>query len=152
MGDLSGTDVARKVTTLARESGVGLELSDIPVESLVPKELESCSSGEEFMQKLPEFDDQMTKLQEEAAAAGEVLRYVGSVDVATGKGTVSLKRYPESHPFAQLNGTDNIILCVTDHYDPQPLVITGPGAGAEVTAGGVFSDLIRLCSHFGAPS
>jgi len=150
--DLSGTDVARKVTTLARESGVGLELSDIPVESLVPKELESCSSSEEFMQKLPEFDDQMTKLQEEAAAAGEVLRYVGSVDVATGKGTVSLKRYPESHPFAQLNGTDNIILCVTDRYDPQPLVITGPGAGAEVTAGGVFSDLIRLCSHFGAPS
>ena len=104
------------------------------------------------MQRLPEFDDRMTALQEEAARSGEVLRYVGSVDVATGEGTVSLKRYPTAHPFAQLKGTDNIILCVTDRYDPQPLVITGPGAGAEVTAGGVFSDLIRLCAHFGAPS
>lgn len=150
--DLSGTDVARKVTTLARESGVGLELADIPVETLVPKELEACETAEEFLQRLPEFDDRMTALQEEAARSGEVLRYVGSVDVATGEGTVSLKRYPTTHPFAQLKGTDNIILCVTDRYDPQPLVITGPGAGAEVTAGGVFSDLIRLCAHFGAPS
>eukprot|EP00213_Chloropicon_mariensis_P001586 CAMPEP_0197482756 /NCGR_PEP_ID=MMETSP1309-20131121/56522_1 /TAXON_ID=464262 /ORGANISM="Genus nov. species nov., Strain RCC998" /LENGTH=951 /DNA_ID=CAMNT_0043025311 /DNA_START=259 /DNA_END=3114 /DNA_ORIENTATION=+ len=202
--DLSGMDVARKVTTLARESGLGLELDDVPVESLVPEELQSCSSGEEYLEKLPDFDEQMAKLQSEAEEAGEVLRYVGSVDVASGKGSVKLKRYPvshpfaqlngtdnivlcvtdrydpqplvitgpgagaevvasgkgsvklkrypASHPFAQLNGTDNIILCVTDRYDPQPLVITGPGAGAEVTAGGVFSDLIRLCAHFGAPS
>mmetsp|Transcript_12447 Transcript_12447/g.23420 ORF Transcript_12447/g.23420 Transcript_12447/m.23420 type:complete len:432 (+) Transcript_12447:38-1333(+) len=150
--DLSGMDVARKVTTLARESGLGLELDDVPVESLVPEELQSCSSSEEYLEKLPDFDEQMAKLQSEAEEAGEVLRYVGSVDVASGKGSVKLKRYPASHPFAQLNGTDNIILCVTDRYDPQPLVITGPGAGAEVTAGGVFSDLIRLCAHFGAPS
>lgn len=150
--DLSGMDVARKVTTLARESGLSLELDDIPVESLVPAELESCSSAEEFMQRLPEFDDQMTKLQEDAMANGEVLRFVGQVDVKTGKGSVALKNYPVTHPFAQLGGTDNIVLCSTERYSPQPLVITGPGAGAEVTAGGIFSDLIRLCAHFGAPS
>jgi aspartokinase/homoserine dehydrogenase 1 len=150
--DLSGTDVARKVTTLARESGVQIELDDIPVQSLVPKELEACSTSEEFLEKLPQYDGEMTKLLEEAEAAGEVLRYVGAVDCKTGKGTVEMKRYPKSHPFAQLAGTDNIVLIGSKRYDPQPLVITGPGAGAEVTAGGVFSDLVRLCAHFGAPS
>ena len=104
------------------------------------------------MQRLPDFDDQMTKLQEDAMANGEVLRFVGQVDVKTGKGSVALKSYPVTHPFAQLGGTDNIVLCSTERYSPQPLVITGPGAGAEVTAGGIFSDLIRLCAHFGAPS
>ena len=103
-------------------------------------------------QRLPEFDGEMTRLQEEAARAGEVLRYVGSVDVAAGKGSVELRNFPASHPFAQLGGTDNIVLIRTKRYDPQPLVVTGPGAGADVTAGGVFADLVKLCAHFGAPS
>ena len=80
------------------------------------------------------------------------MRYVGSVDVAAGKGSVELRNFPASHPFAQLGGTDNIVLIRTKRYDPQPLVVTGQGAGADVTAGGVFADLVKLCAHFGAPS
>lgn len=145
--DLSGMDVARKVTTLARECGLDLELEDVPVQSLVPSELASCASSEEFMERLPDFDDAMAKRQADAEAKGQCLRYVGLVDVRNGRGSVELREYPKSHPFAQLSGTDNIILCQTTRYDPQPLVITGPGAGADVTAGGVFSDLIRLCEN-----
>ena len=77
---------------------------------------------------------------------------LGVVDVKGGKGSVELRRYPKSHPFAQLSGSDNIIAFTTARYRAQPLIIRGPGAGAEVTAGGVFSDLLRLAAYLGAPS
>ncbi|WOL19567.1 bifunctional aspartokinase/homoserine dehydrogenase 1, chloroplastic [Canna indica] len=150
--DLSGTDVARKVTILARESGLKLELSDIPVRSLVPEPLKACSSSEEFMQQLPNFDKDFAKEREEAEAAGEVLRYVGVVDAVNEKGVVELRRYKREHPFAQLSGSDNIIAFTTTRYKDQPLIVRGPGAGAEVTAGGIFSDILRLASYLGAPS
>ncbi|XP_016472119.1 bifunctional aspartokinase/homoserine dehydrogenase, chloroplastic [Nicotiana tabacum] len=150
--DLSGTDVARKVIILARESGLHLELSDIPVQSLVPEPLRDCASAEEFMQQLPQFDQQLAKQRQEAEDAGEVLRYVGVVDVVNGKGTVELQRYGKEHPFAQLSGSDNIIAFTTERYATQPLIVRGPGAGAEVTAGGVFCDILRLASYLGAPS
>uniref|UniRef100_A0A0D9XC56 ACT domain-containing protein n=1 Tax=Leersia perrieri TaxID=77586 RepID=A0A0D9XC56_9ORYZ len=150
--DLSGTDVARKVIILARESGLRLELSDIPVKSLVPEALRSCSSADEFMQKLPSFDQDWDKQRNEAEAAGEVLRYVGVVDVANRKGRVELQSYKKDHPFAQLSGSDNIIAFTTSRYKEQPLIVRGPGAGAEVTAGGVFCDILRLASYLGAPS
>ncbi|XP_017700393.2 bifunctional aspartokinase/homoserine dehydrogenase 1, chloroplastic-like isoform X2 [Phoenix dactylifera] len=150
--DLSGTDVARKVIILARESGLKLELSDIPVQSLVPEPLRACSSAEEFMQKLPNFDEDRTKELNDAEAAGEVVRYVGVVDMVNEKGMVELRRYKREHPFAQLSGSDNIIAFTTTRYNNQPLIVRGPGAGAEVTAGGVFSDILRLASYLGAPS
>ncbi|KAL0432106.1 UNVERIFIED_CONTAM: Bifunctional aspartokinase/homoserine dehydrogenase 1, chloroplastic [Sesamum latifolium] len=150
--DLSGTDVARKVIILARESGLKLELSDIPVQSLVPEPLKDSSSVEEFLQQLPQYDQDMAKQREEAEASGEVLRYVGVVDVVKQKGTVELRRYKKEHPFAQLSGSDNIIAFSTQRYEKQPLIVRGPGAGAEVTAGGVFSDILRLASYLGAPS
>nr|XP_027190637.1 bifunctional aspartokinase/homoserine dehydrogenase 2, chloroplastic-like isoform X3 [Cicer arietinum] len=150
--DLSGTDVARKVIILARESGLKLELSDIPIENLVPGPLSACASAQEFMQKLPQFDQEFTKKQEDADTAGEVLRYVGVVDVANQKGTVELRRYKKDHPFAQLSGSDNIIAFTTRRYKNHPLIIRGPGAGAQVTAGGIFSDILRLASYLGAPS
>eukprot|EP00798_Chlamydomonas_sp_ICE-L_P007184 gene7184-291_t len=81
-----------------------------------------------------------------------VLRYVGVVDVTSGTGSVELRRYPKSHPFAGLAGSDNIISFTTKRYAKQPLVVRGPGAGAEVTAGGVFADLLRLAAYLGAPS
>ena len=77
---------------------------------------------------------------------------MGVVDVASGRGSVELRRYPKQHPFAQLNGSDNIIAFTTARYAKQPLVVRGPGAGAEVTAGGVFADLLRLAAYLGAPS
>ncbi|XP_020103203.1 bifunctional aspartokinase/homoserine dehydrogenase 1, chloroplastic [Ananas comosus] len=150
--DLSGTDVARKVIILARESGLKLELSDIPVRSLVPEPLKACSSAEEFMQKLPSFDEELARERKDAEASGDVLRYVGVVDVVNEKGQVELRRYKKDHPFAQLSGSDNIIAFTTARYKDQPLIVRGPGAGAEVTAGGVFSDILRLASYLGAPS
>nr|KYP56025.1 hypothetical protein KK1_002252 [Cajanus cajan] len=150
--DLSGTDVARKVIILARESGLKLELSNIPVGSLVPEPLRGCASAQEFMQELPKFDQEFTKKQEDAENAGEVLRYVGVVDVTNKKGVVELRRYKKDHPFAQLSGSDNIIAFTTRRYQDQPLIVRGPGAGAQVTAGGIFSDILRLASYLGAPS
>lgn len=150
--DLSGSDVARKVIILARESGLKLELSDIPVQNLVPEQLRDCASSEEFMQKLPNFDDRFSKERNDAEAAGEVLRYVGVVDAVHNEGVVELRRYAKTHPFAQLWGSDNIIAFTTQRYKEQPLIVRGPGAGAEVTAGGVFSDILRLASYLGAPS
>ncbi|KAG2710094.1 hypothetical protein I3843_04G008800 [Carya illinoinensis] len=150
--DLSGTDVARKVIILARESGLKLELSDIPIDNLVPEPLRDSASPEEFMQQLPQFDQDMTNNRQDAEDAGEVLRYVGIVDVANKKGVVELRRYKKDHPFAQLSGSDNIIAFTTTRYKNQPLIVRGPGAGAQVTAGGVFSDILRLASYLGAPS
>ncbi|XP_034228539.1 bifunctional aspartokinase/homoserine dehydrogenase 1, chloroplastic-like isoform X3 [Prunus dulcis] len=150
--DLSGTDVCRKVIILARESGLKLELSDIPVESLVPEPLKDSASAEEFMQKLPQFDHDLAKKRQIAEDAGQVLRYVGVVDMVNQEGAVKLQTYKNDHPFAQLSGADNIIAFTTTRYKDQPLIVRGPGAGAEVTAGGVFSDILRLASYLGAPS
>jgi aspartokinase/homoserine dehydrogenase 1 len=82
----------------------------------------------------------------------KVLRYVGVVDVINQKGSVELRRYKKDHPFAQLSGSDNIIAFTTRRYRFQPLIVRGPGAGAQVTAGGIFSDILRLASYLGAPS
>nr|VDC74609.1 unnamed protein product [Brassica rapa] len=153
--DLSGTDVARKVNRviiLARESGLKLDLSDLPIRSLVPEPLKGCASAEEFMEKLPQYDGDLAKERLEAENSGEVLRYVGVVDAVNQKGTVELRRYKKDHPFAQMAGSDNIIAFTTTRYKDHPLIVRGPGAGAQVTAGGIFSDMLRLASYLGAPS
>ena len=151
--DLSGMDVARKVVILARECGLDLELCDVPVQSLVPEALREVESVEEFMAKLSEYDEAMTARVAAAAKNGEKLRYVGVVDVKNGTGKVELKAYTSEHPFAGLAGSDNIISFETKRYVAgQALVVRGPGAGAEVTAGGVFGDVLRVCQYLGAPS
>ncbi|CAN6913274.1 unnamed protein product, partial [Brassica oleracea] len=162
--DLSGTDVARKVNRvasnnccskviiLARESGLKLDLSDLPIRSLVPEPLKGCTSAEEFMEKLPQYDGDLAKERLEAENSGEVLRYVGVVDAVNQKGTVELRRYKKEHPFAQMAGSDNIIAFTTTRYKDHPLIVREPGAGAQVTAGGIFSDMLRLASYLVAPS
>ncbi|CAI7873818.1 unnamed protein product [Closterium sp. NIES-54] len=150
--DLEGMDVARKVVILARECGLRLELDQVPVQSLVPEALQHVASVDEFMQRLPEFDDEMEAKRKAAEETGEVLRYVGVVDMDKREGRVELRQYPRTHAFTQLVGSDNIISFVTYRYNVQPLIVRGPGAGAEVTAGGVFSDLLRLAAFLGAPS
>mmetsp|Transcript_5179 Transcript_5179/g.9034 ORF Transcript_5179/g.9034 Transcript_5179/m.9034 type:complete len:944 (-) Transcript_5179:1287-4118(-) len=151
--DLSGMDVARKVVILAREVGLDVELEDVPVASLVPEALAGSDvSIDQFMERLPEFDDNLSVAASEAAASGEKLRYVGVVNVAERKCAVELRRYPETHSFGSLKGSDNIILFRTVRYDAQPLTIRGPGAGADVTAAGVFADVLRLAAYLGAPS
>jgi aspartokinase/homoserine dehydrogenase 1 len=145
--DLSGMDVARKLIILAREMGLTLEMSDVHVVGLVPAALEKCSI-EEFMEGLPEFDAAMTATLLEAKRQNQVLRYVGRIDA--GKATVELTRLDGNHAFAHIALTDNVVRFATRRYCDNPLIVQGPGAGPEVTAGGVFSDLLRLSAYLGA--
>lgn len=143
--DLNGLDVARKLTILARIAGLKVESpTAFPVQSLIPSALESCSSGDEFMEKLPNHDNEMEKLKEGAARAGKVLRFVGSMDVSSQRVKVGLEQFDLSHPIAALKGSDNIISFYTKRYGDNPLIIQGAGAGGEVTAMGVTGDLIKV--------
>jgi aspartokinase/homoserine dehydrogenase 1 len=146
--DLSGMDVARKLIILGREMGLTLEMGDVKVEGLVPQALEKCSV-DEFMARLPEFDDVMETTLGDARSKNQVLRYVGRVD-ADGKATVGLMRLDAKHAFANIALTDNVVRFATRRYCDNPLIVQGPGAGPEVTAAGVFSDLLRLSAYLGA--
>lgn len=151
--DLSGMDVARKVVIVAREIGINIELDDVPVRSLVPSELARPEvTVDSFMERLPDYDEELTNMAEEAAKKGELLRYVGVINARTRQCSVELRKYSKSHPFGRLQGSDNIVSFRTKRYDAQPLVVQGPGAGADVTAAGVFADLLRLTAYLGAPS
>jgi len=140
--DLSGMDVARKVVILAREMGVPLELDDVTVEGLVPDALAE-GSVDAFLERLPEHDDAMTEILQAARAEGKVLRFVGRVE-QNGSASVRLRRYATDHAFARISHTDNIVRFQTDRYRQNPLIVQGPGAGPQVTAGGIFADLLRL--------
>jgi len=143
--DLNGLDVARKLTILARLAGLPVESpTSFPVQSLIPSELASCSSGDEFLQRLPQFDGQMEQLKKDAESEGKVIRFVGSVDVAKGEVKVGLDKFDKSHPIAALKGSDNIIAFYTKRYGDNPLIIQGAGAGGEVTAMGVTADLVKV--------
>ena len=146
--DLNGLDVARKLTILARLAGLPIESpTSFPVQSLIPQELESAKSGDEFLEKLPEFDSQMEKVKAEAEKEGKVVRFVGSIDVASKQVKVGLEKFDLSHPIAALKGSDNIISFYTKRYGSNPLIIQGAGAGGEVTAMGVTSDLLKVLAQ-----
>jgi aspartokinase/homoserine dehydrogenase 1 len=147
--DLSGMDVARKLVILAREMGLKLEVSDVALEGLIPPQL-AAGPPEEFMQRLGELDGPMLARLESARAKGRVLRYVAALDAGTRRASVGLVELERSHPFANINLTDNIVQFVTSRYRQNPLVVQGPGAGPAVTAGGVFADLLRVCAYLGA--
>ncbi|PMD48327.1 hypothetical protein L207DRAFT_447211 [Hyaloscypha variabilis F] len=143
--DLNGLDVARKLTILARLAGLQVESpTSFPVQSLIPKDLESVGSGEEFVQRLHEFDTQMEDVKLEAEKEGKVVRFVGSIDVGQKEVKVGLENFDRSHPIAALKGSDNIISFYTKRYGANPLIIQGAGAGGEVTAMGVTGDLIKV--------
>jgi bifunctional aspartokinase / homoserine dehydrogenase 1 len=146
--DLSGTDFARKLIILGREMGLRLELDDVQLESLVPRALVGCSL-DEFLERLPQFDNAMAERLQAARSRNRVLRYIGSLDAATGKASVGLVELERTHTFANINLTDNVVRFLTQRYNQNPLVVQGPGAGPEVTAGGVFGDLLRVCAYLG---
>jgi aspartokinase/homoserine dehydrogenase 1 len=146
--DLSGTDVARKLIILAREMGLKLELAQVQVESLVPAEL-TAGSIDEFLAGLPRHDEAMLRRYQAARAAGKVLRFVGRV-TARGEATVGVMELDAKHAFANIALTDNVVRFATARYNRNPLIVQGPGAGPEVTAGGVFADLLRLAAYLGA--
>lgn len=126
--DLNGQDVARKLVILARIAGLKIEsTSSFPVRSLIPKALESVESAEDFMQRLPDFDDEMEDLKHEAEKEGKVVRFVGSIDVPKQAVKVGLENFEKSHAIAALKGSDNIIGFYTKRYGSKPLIIQGAG-------------------------
>jgi len=140
--DLSGMDVARKIVCLAREMGFETKLDDVQVQTLIPNDLIDCDVAT-FLKKLPHYDDEMKTVL--SGKAGGRLCYVGSIN-ETGDVHVSVDVYEGDHPFAGPKGSDNVMVFKTQRYHEQPLIIQGPGAGAQVTAAGVFGDLLRLVS------
>ncbi len=145
--DLSGMDVARKLTIIAREIGQALEIGQFPVENLMPEHLRTLST-EEFLARLPEHDRYMQQSFEACRAEGKVLRYVARLDAA-GNASVGLERLDARHAFSNSSLTDNVVQFITDRYASNPLIVQGPGAGPDVTAGGVFADLLRLAAYIG---
>jgi homoserine dehydrogenase len=140
--DLSGMDVARKLVILAREAGWSLSLDDVSVESLVPAALVELPR-DEFMQRLDELDAPMAAKLAEARACNGVLRHVAHLD-HNGHANVSLVVVPSDHAFAHTRLTDNVVQFRTRRYCDNPMLVQGPGAGPEVTAAGVFADLLRI--------
>jgi aspartokinase/homoserine dehydrogenase 1 len=140
--DLNGKDFMRKMLILARDAGYPLEESDIEIESMLPPACLAAATVADFYQELENNTAYFENLKTTAAASGKVLRYIGKLEA--GKVAITLQMVDDSHPFYMLSGSDNIISFITDRYKDRPLVVKGPGAGAEVTAAGVFADIINV--------
>jgi bifunctional aspartokinase / homoserine dehydrogenase 1 len=142
--DLNGMDVARKILILARECNAQLELKDVEVESLIPGNCINTQNLSEFYEELELHDHRALARFQQAKQEGQVLRYIA--EYSHGKAKVSLQTVGKEHPFYSLSGSDNIVAFTSRRYFDRPLVVKGPGAGAEVTAAGVLADVLRL-SH-----
>ncbi|MCC5941406.1 MAG: bifunctional aspartate kinase/homoserine dehydrogenase I [Balneolaceae bacterium] len=142
--DLNGHDVGRKLLILARVAGYSLEFEDIDIENLVPEKARTANGIEEFFNKLKEYDDDFENLVNDAAKLGKKLCYIARFE--KGKAEVKLEKIDSSHPFYNLSGTDNILALYSSHYNENPLVVKGPGAGAGVTAAGIIADVLRVAN------
>lgn len=142
--DLSGIDVMRKILILVRESGFKFELEEIDNETFIPEECMKTDSVEAFYKKISENEAHFQGIYAKASAENKRLKYVATFD--KGKASVGLKEIPSDHPFYNLEGKDNIVLFYTNRYNEQPLVIKGAGAGAGVTASGIFADIMKIAN------
>lgn len=159
--DLSGSDVARKLTILSRlvpsvakAAPLPEGYASVPTKSLTPDKLTALekegkvADGDDYIAKLAEFDEELASLREEAKKEGKVWRYVGVIDAQSGQVKASLEKYDATHPFAaSLGGSDNIVSFSTKRYPARPLLVQGAGAGADVTAMGVVADIIKIAER-----
>ena len=144
--DLSGKDVARKLLILAREAGNEMEINDIRIKQILPSSCMRAKTVDAFFTELKKNDAVFEKLRQKAASSGKVLRYIAKLE--KGKASIQLEEVDSTHPFYNLSGSDNIISYTTERYHDRPLVVKGPGAGAEVTAAGVFAEIISIGKYF----
>jgi len=145
--DLNGQDVGRKLLILTREAGLKLEFDNIEIENLVPEEARDVDKVEEFFDILKEYDDEFAELYQDAESNNKKLCYIARYEDK--KATVQLEQIDREHPFYGLDGSDNIVAFKTQHYQDSPIVVKGPGAGADVTASGIIADILRISN---APS
>ena len=140
--DLSGIDVMRKILILVRESGMHLDIEDIENQSFLPQESLDTNSNDSFFESLKKYEADFQKMYSDAHKKDSKLKYVAQFE--DGKASVGLQEIPKGHDFYNLEGSDNIVLFFTERYPNQPLIIKGAGAGADVTASGIFADIIRI--------
>ncbi len=142
--DLNGMDVARKVLVIAREAGMPLELTDVELQAVVPEDLAAITDGDEFMRQLPSYDAAFQKLIDAAEAKHQKLRYVALIKDK--KCAVKIMAVDATHPLYEIEAGENALAINTEYYQPKPFIIRGYGAGAAVTAAGLFGDLLRTLS------
>ncbi len=140
--DLNGIDVRRKIVILARETGLAMEPSDVKIQNILPPNCQNAETVADFYTEIEKSNDYFEQLRANAAADGKVLRMVAMLDGE--QASIGLQAVASDHPFFMLNGSDNMIVFTTDRYKERPLVIRGPGAGAEVTAAGIFAEIITI--------
>lgn len=140
--DLKGTDFMRKMLILARDAGYVLEPEDVKLGSILPDACIQAASVDDFYRELESANAYFNTLKSDAIQCNKVLRYIGKLE--DGQVSIALEMVDQAHPFFALSGSDNIISFTTERYKERPLVVKGPGAGAEVTAAGVFADLVNV--------
>lgn len=145
--DLKGLDMARKLLILIRESGVKFELAGIEIEKLISTEAENAGSLTGFYEKLKADDSKIIERKKSAAAKGCVLCYLAKYE--NGKASLSIQELNNQHPFYSLTGSENIVALTTRNFNNPPLTLRGQGAGAEYTAGGILSDILRISNYLG---
>jgi len=143
--DLNGLDVARKLLILARECGAQMELKDVKVENLIPKELRKEKSVSQFMKKIKNADEHFEFLKAQANVKNKVLCYIAKYE--KGKATVAVEKVGKEHPFFGLTGNDNVVAITTKYHKTVPLTITGSGAGARLTASGILTDILKISNQ-----
>ncbi|MDX2302711.1 MAG: bifunctional aspartate kinase/homoserine dehydrogenase I [Microscillaceae bacterium] len=143
--DLNGSDVGRKILILARECGYTLEFEEVEIKAFLPENCMQAASVDDFFKELSKSDDYFKEMHRQVAAEGKVLRYIARFE--NHKAEISLQAVDQNHPFYIMQGSDNILAFTSLRYPERPLVIKGSGAGAEVTAAGVFADLMRVANY-----
>ncbi len=143
--DLSGLDVRRKLIILSRETGLAMEPEHVKIQNILPQACNDAATVAELMIEIERADDYFEAMRKEAADKGGVLRMIAKLE--DGKASIALESVGTNHPFYSLSGSDNMIVFTTERYRERPLVVTGPGAGAEVTAAGVFAEIIKIGNY-----